>query len=370
MPTIDANALQALVDQINLLKTQIDTAGDKGRAKLRGIKVAEAVRQVPTGNDGKVDAANWSAKTEKEKAEIHQDLVQVRDFLYEAAGSDGPADPDHIMSADFASNGAIIAWALVGFLVTAGLLAGIVWRWGKATGTDFNSNPKIQSAYAALDELKAAQTEATDADAQVAKVLLISTSAEEDQKRQEAQKVLAALSQKATAGHAKVDKATEQVHVAATDAVQAIRNGSPSEESVLLMVVLLGAFGGSLHLLRSLVKFVGNRQLKRSWLLYYLSTPIVGAGLASIVYMMLRIGLLGPSGGATNGPAAGSAIASLNLIAIYAFAVLSGLFAETASDKLSEVFKTMFRTAERPSKDPAGSEQPAGSIPTVAVKQP
>ena len=67
-------------------------------------------------------------------------------------------------------------------------------------------------------------------------------------------------------------------------AIRAIREEGANEASVLEMVVLLGALGGSLHLVGSLVKYVGNRQLKRSWLLYYFYTPVAGAALAPIVY--------------------------------------------------------------------------------------
>ena len=121
------------------------------------------------------------------------------------------------------------------------------------------------------------------------------------------------------------------------------------------MVVLLGALGGSLHLVGSLVKYVGNRQLKRSWLLYYFYTPVAGAALAPIVYMLLRSGF---SVQQVHPPVA--LISNLNLIAIYAFAALSGLFGKTALDKLAEVFKTIFRSEEASTKDSIGSERPPG----------
>lgn len=135
-----------------------------------------------------------------------------------------------------------------------------------------------------------------------------------------------------------------------------IRKGGAEESFVLLMVVLLGALGGGLHLLASLVKYVGNRQLKRSWLLHYLSMPIVGAVLAPIVFMLLRVGILAPGSSSD-----GSNIANLNLIGIYAFAILTGLFAKTATEKLSEVFSTLFRTSDPASKDSLGAEKPPGS---------
>jgi hypothetical protein len=105
-----------------------------------------------------------------------------------------------------------------------------------------------------------------------------------------------------------------------------------------------------------LVKYVGNRQLKRSWLLYYFYTPLAGAALAPIVYMLLRVGILSPTSSSTGG----SNIANLNLIAIYGFAALTGLFGKTALDKLAEVFKTIFRSGEASTKDSIGSERPPG----------
>jgi hypothetical protein len=358
MDLMDENALQALIDQIKALEHQIKVAGDEARDRLGGINVAGAIKEALPGDAQKVEGKEWSNKDERTRTKIQIGLVQVRDSLLDAAGLDGPVDPKHIMSAQYASSPAIVIWALVGFLVTAGLLVGIVRFWGQATGMDFYT--KIKLAAADLDKLKTAADEVKKANAEVAKVQPVAAAdAEEEKKRQETLNILTSLAKTAAAQHTEAEQAA---HLTSVAAVQAIREGGASEGSVLLMVVLLGAFGGSVHLLRSLVKFVGNRRLKRSWLLYYLSTPLVGAGLASIVYMMLRIGLLGPSGGSANGSANGSAISNLNLIAIYAFAALSGLFAETASNKLSEVFRTMFRTADR-TKDPLNP----GTSPAVAT---
>jgi hypothetical protein len=142
------------------------------------------------------------------------------------------------------------------------------------------------------------------------------------------------------------------------------RPKSATETTVLTMVALLGALGGSVHLVSSFVKYVGNRQLKRSWLPYYLSLPVAGASLAPIIYMLLRVGILTPSGSANGG----NRTADLNLIGICAFAAMTGMFAKTAADKLSEVFGTMFHTGERASKDTIGVEKPPGGATQAAAK--
>src|SRR4029450_11629257 len=65
-----------------------------------------------------------------------------------------------------------------------------------------------------------------------------------------------------------------------------------SQEGQLFVIVLLaGALGGMVHTLRSLYWYVGNRNLRYSWLLMYATLPITGAALALIAYVVLRGGL-------------------------------------------------------------------------------
>ena len=117
----------------------------------------------------------------------------------------------------------------------------------------------------------------------------------------------------------------------------------PSEGDVLFMVMLLGALGGFLRLASSLANYIGNRQLLKSWIIYYLLTPIQGAALAPVVYLLLRVGVLNP---ANTAPGSTSPADSLNLIGIYAFAVLTGLFSKQAIEMLADVFSTIFKKAE------------------------
>jgi hypothetical protein len=65
-----------------------------------------------------------------------------------------------------------------------------------------------------------------------------------------------------------------------------------SREGRLFVIVLLaGALGAMVHTLRSLYWYVGNRNLRYSWLLMYATLPITGAALALIAYVVLRGGL-------------------------------------------------------------------------------
>ena len=112
---------------------------------------------------------------------------------------------------------------------------------------------------------------------------------------------------------------------------------SDSEIRLFVVVILLGALGGVLHTLRSLYWYVGNRNLKMSWLLMYFLLTLIGASLAVVFYVVLRGGLISPTAG-------NSAVSPYGFGAV---AALVGLFSSQAADKLKQVFETLFTTAER-----------------------
>lgn len=121
---------------------------------------------------------------------------------------------------------------------------------------------------------------------------------------------------------------------------------NPAEDKILLMIVLMGALGGLLRLTSSFAKFVGNRQLYRSWVVYYLLMPFEGAALAPAVYLLLRVGVLSPGSGSA---------AQLNVFALYGFAVLTGLFAKNAIDMLADVFSVIFKKVQGKDALPGGA---------------
>jgi IPT/TIG domain len=112
------------------------------------------------------------------------------------------------------------------------------------------------------------------------------------------------------------------------------------DQQFLMLVALAGALGGLLHGLRSLATYVGERYLFRSWLLYYAVLPFVAAALATIVYLVLRAGLLS---GASNA-------SQTDPYGIAAIAALVGLFSAQAAEKLKAVFETLFTPAEKGSE--------------------
>jgi len=372
MAGIEANVIQELDDEIERFKKIIEKAGEEGRNKLIGVKVDEVLNEVPR-TAGKVDPANWSALGEDKQKELYDRLILVRDALHSASELDGPTNPKHIMYAEYASTTAIVIWTSLGFLLIAFLLYAIALRWNQATGIEHTQkNHTVATAIAKPD---AAAKAADKAKTEVLKAKTPSPSAQNEKISQEAEKTpenqdkeAAAKQSETTSLQPRAEKegAPDKPKTTGQEPGEAGETNKPvSEGSVLIMVILLGALGGSIHLVSSLVKYVGNRQLKRSWLLYYLAMPFTGAGLAPIVYMLLRVGLINPSGRSSEG----TAIASLNLIAIYAFAALTGMFSKAATEKLGELFNTMFRTETR-TKDALGSKKPPDGAAPTAGKAP
>ncbi|XRQ12521.1 IPT/TIG domain-containing protein [Actinomadura welshii] len=114
------------------------------------------------------------------------------------------------------------------------------------------------------------------------------------------------------------------------------------ETSLFVIVMAAGALGSVVHVLRSFYWYVGNRALRRSWLMMYLLLPFVGALLGLIVYLVLRGGLTSPTSGTSD----------VNPYGITAIAALVGLFSRETSEKLRSVFATLLSHAP-PGRDQA-----------------
>lgn len=107
------------------------------------------------------------------------------------------------------------------------------------------------------------------------------------------------------------------------------------EVRLLLIVLLAGALGAYIHATTSFIDYVGNRKLSGNWVWWYLLRPFIGSALALIFYFVVRGGFISPNSGGD----------AMNPFGIAALAGLVGMFSQQATDKLSEVFKTLFRTA-------------------------
>lgn len=124
--------------------------------------------------------------------------------------------------------------------------------------------------------------------------------------------------------------------------------GANIGESALTLLQLVawgGALGGFLHMITSFVGALDEGPLYRSRFLRLAFRPVVGAGLAVVVYFVLQTGLLSPVSSIPSG-AAGAGTVANNATDVYrtlAIACLTGLFARRAMDKLREVFFMLFQ---------------------------
>jgi hypothetical protein len=124
--------------------------------------------------------------------------------------------------------------------------------------------------------------------------------------------------------------------------------------ALLVLVVIAGALGSMIHLATSFADFIGNRDFKPSWTPWYLVRPVVGAALALLLYFAVRGGFFSAS----------SQSADVNPYGIAALAGLAGLFSKQATDKLREVFETLFHV------DPQGGGAPARKDPLTNPEAP
>lgn len=142
------------------------------------------------------------------------------------------------------------------------------------------------------------------------------------------------------------------------------------EVRLLLLVMLVGAIGSYVHATSSFVDYLGNRTLISSWVWWYLLRPFIGMMLALVFYFVFRGGFVtagvgGPSDDATRDPAR-----FINPFGIAAMAALVGMFSKVASDKLNEVFTTLFRPAPGQGDAKRGDKLGSSLVPAVTSISP
>jgi hypothetical protein len=116
-----------------------------------------------------------------------------------------------------------------------------------------------------------------------------------------------------------------------------------TDRGLILLALLAGLMGGFVHATESFIMFVGNREFVASWHVFYVLRPLVGAVLGVLFYFVVRAGLLSANAD------------SVSPYGVVAFGALAGWFSKRATEKLKEVFETLFRTQENPAKDPLGA---------------
>ena len=332
MTTIPSEVIRSTVTSLDALIQQAGLSPDASRVAVARQAVATLNRTLPTDVGGQA-AGTWADLDEATQKAIFDQLDSLRDDLMIEVSPSGLKGSRMLMSSNPAPSSVILFLLILSIAGTGFVLSQIYSRWEEST-QGAGSPAQRQSAFTL------AKSFAEQASQNVQAFETAVQSAEEELQSLGDQ---SADPDAAKAARAKVDDAKKRVEVAKTKegerwaaAVRAENLVGPSQKAVILMVMLLGALGGLIHLASSLTMYVGNRDLKRSWIIYYLLAPLQGAALAPLLYLLLKSAVLSPQ------YAAGAGTENLNLTAIYAFAGLTGLFAKQAIEKLADVFSTLF----------------------------
>jgi hypothetical protein len=127
---------------------------------------------------------------------------------------------------------------------------------------------------------------------------------------------------------------------------------------MVLFSSLLGALGGAMHGLASVVWHTGRGTYDAQWTMFYVGRPFLGAGMAVMTLLVLRSGVGGFN--------------VENELALFAWAALAGLYSQPALDKLRDVFAAIFRTESRTNpvrqSDTASASTPPDSQDASAPK--
>jgi hypothetical protein len=121
---------------------------------------------------------------------------------------------------------------------------------------------------------------------------------------------------------------------------------------LLVVVALAGAIGGQMHSTRSLAWYVGHQGLKWRWVPYYLVTIVLGAGLASIFYLIIRGGIVSSNS---------TSAADANPYGFAALGALVGLFTEQAMEMLRRVANQVFAMAPQGADTVRMADENAGN---------
>lgn len=125
------------------------------------------------------------------------------------------------------------------------------------------------------------------------------------------------------------------------------------EDRLLLIVILAGALGALVHVIRSLSWYIGQRKLYKSWMANYFLLPFLGATTAIVFYLVVRGGF----------SSATVHVADTNPFGFAVLAALIGMFTDQALQRLKTVAENILMPA------PAGrdSAPPAASLSVTAI---
>ena len=114
-----------------------------------------------------------------------------------------------------------------------------------------------------------------------------------------------------------------------------IQSSAPREIRLVWLSITFGALGAAIHRIPSLVEWVSKDKQRKSYFLWYLSRPLIGAALAVTVYLLLRASLLTSVTGL-------SAVSVINDFGVAGISAVIGLMTPQIVTKLRDVFNELF----------------------------
>jgi len=298
-----------------------------------------AVEKLKTQLPQKNGAVDWPSVTDDQVAALRALRDQVRNLV----DADGPTTPVyHVMKRAYASTFTVWMLLLFGAVGSIVTLVQIVRHWGRATG-DVNApapppgdgEPKLlpppDGGAAATDAAARGDGGGAASDAGAVSQPTATPSDRASAPGVRRPGIAGAPKTASAPSTPNAPPTSGEIKKMIEEAVVSANGRRPiRERDLLYMIILMGLLGGFVHLTSSLARYVGNRQLVRSWVIWYLLMPFSGASLAPMVYLLLRVGVL--SNGTDH----------LNVFGLYGFAALTGLFAEHAIEMLANVFAEVF----------------------------
>jgi len=106
-----------------------------------------------------------------------------------------------------------------------------------------------------------------------------------------------------------------------------------ANQGLVALALCAGICGSFLHAGQSLTTYMGNREFDGSWTAWYLLRPWIGGILGLAIYFALRAGIVFAASG-------------VNPHGVVATGLLGGWFSKTTTDKLQEVFSTLFTSEQ------------------------
>lgn len=126
-----------------------------------------------------------------------------------------------------------------------------------------------------------------------------------------------------------------------------------SSKQLLWLVILAGALGSTVHAIRSLYWYVGNREFKFSWIPMYIMLPVNGATIAVAFHLIILGGFVSNM--------------EQSWSALIAIAAMVGLFSQQAALKMKDIANAIFT---RPGAGQDNKPQGSGALPPASGQEP